>query len=334
MSTVFETPPPNFSQHDIIQILLSHYSINAEANPLVSDRDQNFLIKTDKGQKYILKISNPSEQLQILDMQNEATLFIRSNDPDLGVPLQIGEIQEIEKNGLTYFVRLFKYLEGQLLKDKSIVDSSYEKLGKFLGRLNRSLDSFNHPAADREFHWDLQNIELIRSRFSYLEFESEKNIVSYFLDQYESHVSINKSHLRKMIIHNDGNDDNVLVNHNGQTTGIIDFGDMVYSYQVAEPAICMAYVGLGKKDPYRSMSLVLKGYHSRFPLNDVELSSALYLTCIRLCISVTMAAWRMKLFPDNTYLYTSQNQAWKLLKLMKNEDLIKRSVQLLTYAKS
>ena len=131
MSTVFETPPPNFSQHDIIQILLSHYSINAEANPLVSDRDQNFLIKTDKGQKYLLKISNPAEQLQILEMQNEATLFIRSQDPDLGVPLQIGEIQEIEKNGLTYFVRLFKYLEGQLLKDKGIADSSYEKLGKF-----------------------------------------------------------------------------------------------------------------------------------------------------------------------------------------------------------
>ena len=82
MCTVFETPPPNFSQHEIIQMLLSHYRINGEPKPLVSDRDQNFLIKTDKGQKYIIKISNPSEQLQILDMQNEATLFIRSHDPD------------------------------------------------------------------------------------------------------------------------------------------------------------------------------------------------------------------------------------------------------------
>jgi Ser/Thr protein kinase RdoA (MazF antagonist) len=123
------------------------------------------------------------------------------------------------------------------------------------------------------------------------------------------------------VIHNDGNDHNVLVNEAGETTGIIDFGDMVFSYQVAEPAVCMAYVGLEKDDPISAMVHVLKGYHSVFPLNETELKSAIYLSSIRLCISVTMSAWRIKLFPENEYLSVSQKPAWELLYKLKQEDL-------------
>jgi len=329
MPSVFNTPPPSFSLEEVIGFVKSLYGINAKVKHLVSDRDQNFLIYSDNGYKYVLKISNSAEQRQILDMQNEATLFIRSNDPDLGVPMQIDEIKVIEKNDQSYFVRLLGYLDGQFLKDLDMDDSTHEKLGEFLGRLNRSLDGFFHPASDRKFYWDSRTTESIRSRLTYLDVESDKKTILHFLDQYNANVSIHDSQLKKMVIHNDGNDHNVLVNENGDTIGIIDFGDMVYSHQAAEPAICMAYVGLGKSDPYRSMSQVLKGYHSIFPLNDTELKSALYISCIRLCISVTMAAWRMKLFPENTYLSVSQIRAWELLKRLENDDLNDRSQMLL-----
>jgi Ser/Thr protein kinase RdoA (MazF antagonist) len=135
------------------------------------------------------------------------------------------------------------------------------------------------------------------------------------------------------VIHNDGNDHNILVDKKGETTGIIDFGDMVYSFQAAEPAVCMAYVGLGKDDPFMSMAQVLKGYHSYYALNDSELKSAIYLSCVRLCISVTMAAWRMKLFPENTYLSVSQKPAWDLLRKLEKEDLGKMSNRLFEYVR-
>ena len=137
-----------------------------------------------------------------------------------------------------------------------------------------------------------------------------------------------------MFIHNDGNDHNILIDKNGFFNGIIDFGDMVYSYRAAEPAICMAYVALVKGGSFSSMANILKGYHSKLPLNNIELEAIAYISLMRLCISVTMAAWRTKLFPSNKYLLISQERAWNYLREMRNEDLELFSKRIVEYAKS
>ena len=321
MSSVFSTPPPAFSEKEIIEILHTQFGVSGTATDLYSDRDQNFLIKESDGKKSILKISNPAEEKSILDMQHEATYTIYENDPTLCVPLQIGDINSFEKNSKTYFIRRVEFLEGDFLKDQILDETSFEQLGAFLGRLSRALEGFSHPGADRPFEWDVQTVDLIQSRCNYLTSESEKKTIFHFLNEYKKNVLSSSHELRMAIIHNDGNDHNVLVNEKGETTGIIDFGDMVYSYQVAEPAVCMAYVGLEKDDPFSAMAHVLKGYHSVFPLNESELKFAIYLSCVRLCISVTMSAWRIKLFPENEYLSVSQKPAWELLYKLKQEDL-------------
>ena len=174
MSSVFSTRPPSFSEPEITEILAAQFGLSGQSSELYSDRDQNFLIQSNSDQKYVLKISNPEERREILDLQNEATLFIHSKDSDIGVPLQIGEIKEYEKDGQKYFIRLVEYLEGQFLKDVIMSVSNIEKLGAFIGRLSQSLAGFSHPAADREFEWDVRATKLIKSRIDYLESEPEK----------------------------------------------------------------------------------------------------------------------------------------------------------------
>jgi len=321
MTSVFSTNPPKFSIQDIVKYLLINFKLSGKVTNLYSDRDQNFLIQSESNQKFILKISNLAEQPEILELQNKATLYIRSREPNLGIPLQIGEIKEFNKDGKTYLVRLVEYLDGQFLKDSLGGNDAHEKLGIFLGTLSHSLAGFFHSAADREFEWDVRATELIKSRLDYLKSESEKKTVTHFLNEYENNVLPLAIELKMAVIHNDGNDHNILVDENGETTGIIDFGDMVYSYQAAEPAVCMAYLGLEKEDAFTPMAQVLKGYHSSFTLNNSELKSVIYLVCIRLCISVTMSAWRIKLFPENKYLSVSQKPAWDLLRKLENEDL-------------
>jgi len=321
MTSVFSTNPPNFSTQDIIKCLLINFDLSGKVTNLYSDRDQNFLIQSGSNKNYILKISNPAEKPEILELQNKATLYIRSRDPNLGIPLQIGEIKEFNKDGKTYFLRLLEYLDGQFLKDSLVGNAAHEKLGIFLGTLSHSLDGFFHSAADREFEWDVRAIELIKSRLDYLKSKSEKKTITHFLNEYANNVLPKASELKMAVIHNDGNDHNILVDENGETTGIIDFGDMVYSYQVAEPAVCMAYLGLEKEDPFKPMAQALKGYHSCFSLNYSELKSVIYLVCIRLCISVTMSAWRLELFPENKYLSISQKPAWDLLRKLENKEL-------------
>ena len=334
MLTVFDTPPPHFTKNEVKDILFSHYKIKANSKLLFSDRDQNFLIKDSFGKKYILKISNPSESIDYLKLQNETTLFIKSNNPDLRVPSLIDDIKSIKKDGIIYFFRLLKFIEGKFLKDVVLYDDSYFKLGEFMGILDISLDQVNHKFKNSDFHWDVQTIDLIKSRLTFIENENDKKIIRYFLDAYKANVEINDLKLRKMFIHNDGNDQNILVDRNGQFNGIIDFGDMVYSYRAAEPGICMAYVALGKGEPYKAMANILKGYHSKFPLKNIELEVITYISFIRICISVTMAAWRSKLFPSNKYLLISQEKAWNYLRKIRHEDLELFSKKIVDYARS
>jgi len=333
MSSVFSVHPPSFSQKEAKEILHQKFGLLGDTLELYSERDQNFIIQTDSNIKYILKVFNPAEERSVLSLQHAATQFIKTRDPKLGVPLQIGDICEIKKGSHTFFLRLVEYLDGQFMKATQIKDTDYEKTGQFLGRLSLALAGFQHPGAMREFAWDVQPVHLIRKRLKYLKSEDDRDTVLFFLDEYETNVIPISDKLRLAVIHNDGNDHNILVNEQGDTTGIIDFGDMVHSYQALEPAVCMAYTALEKNDPVTAMGPVLKGYHSCFLLNDAELKSALYLSCVRLCITVTMAAWRKILYPDNEYLTVSENAAWTLLKSMEKENLSDWSCRLIEYAK-
>ncbi len=336
--SVFHTTPPNFSIQEAIDLAEFYYGINVHAKALDSDRDQNFYLNESNGQyEYVLKVSNPAESFDLLDMQNSAMKYIAKYKPPIHMTLPIpaksgDEIISIEKGNRSHWVRLVQYVQGTFLKDSVHDEVMLYSLGAFLGELDSVLTRFKHPAADRSFPWDIRQIEILKENRKYLIAEKAA-IVDHFIEQYEANVLPNVLQLRMAIIHNDGNDRNVLVDENGKTSGIIDFGDMVYTFIACEPAVCMAYIGLEKNDPFPAMASVLKGFHDSFPLTKTELAAVIYMVCIRSCISVTMAAYRTALFPDNPYLSVTENQAWDFLNKMKNEDLAKWSNKLIESVK-
>ena len=329
--SVFSSPPPNYSVEDVMLLIKVHYGIKVQAMILNSERDQNFLCNAGE-KKYVLKISNPDEDRSVLEMQNACVQYIKEHDPSVQVPLAFKEVKTIKNEGTSFFIRLVDYLPGQLLMDVVHHNDLLYELGSFLGRLRIAMNGFDHPAGHRDFPWDVAYIDFIKEHKHYL--ESKEGVVDHFIDQYEQIVLPIASKLRKALIHNDGNDHNVLVNEYGETCGIIDFGDMVYTYIACEPAVCMAYVALGKNEPLESIVQVLKGFHERFPLTLLELSALIYMVCIRLSITVTMAAYRKQLFPDNKYISVTENQAFDFLEKMQNEDLHRWSDKLVEYAGS
>ena len=329
--SVFSSPPPNYSVEDVMVLIKVHYGIKVQAMILNSERDQNFLCNAGE-KKYVLKISNPDEDRSVLDMQNACVQYIKEHDPSVQVPLAFKEVKTIKNEGTSFFIRLVDYLPGQLLMEMVHHSDLLYELGSFLGRLRIAMNGFDHPAGHRDFPWDVAYIDFIKEHKHYL--ESKESVVDHFIDQYEQIVLPITSKLRKALIHNDGNDHNVLVNEDGETCGIIDFGDMVYTYIACEPAVCMAYVALGKDEPLEPIVQVLKGFHERFPLTLLELSALIYMVCIRLCITVTMAAYRKQLFPDNKYISVTENQAFDFLEKMQNEDLNRWSDKLVEYAGS
>jgi 4-aminobutyrate aminotransferase-like enzyme len=95
--------------------------------------------------------------------------------------------------------------------------------------------------------------------------------------------------------------------------GIVDFGDMVHTNTVFDVAIAATYATLGKSNPLSAAAHVIKGYHSVFPLSESEIQLLYRLICTRLATSISIAAYQMKLEPDNEYLSISQEHAWDTL---------------------
>jgi 4-aminobutyrate aminotransferase-like enzyme len=116
------------------------------------------------------------------------------------------------------------------------------------------------------------------------------------------------------VIHGDINDYNVLVDaHAQRVTGIIDFGDAVFSHTVNDLAIAMAYVALGADDPLAAAAHVVRGYHARRALREVEIDVLFVLMCTRLCVSACLAAAQRAERPDDHYLTISQNPILRTL---------------------
>ena len=64
---------PNFSELEAVRFAHERYGLHVSARPLPSERDQNFHLRTDTGQEFVLKIANVTERADILDLQNKVT---------------------------------------------------------------------------------------------------------------------------------------------------------------------------------------------------------------------------------------------------------------------
>jgi len=163
------------------------------------------------------------------------------------------------------------------------------------------MSDFDHPAFHRNFHWDLANGRKVIDEYGPLIGDKELR----------GHVQtcntvLSDLNLPFTLIHGDANDYNVLV-QGEDVVGLIDFGDMVYSYRAGELAIALAYVVLDKADPLLSAKTLVAGYLSELQLTEHEINSLWSLMLMRLAMSICIAAYQRQQKPDNDYLDVSQN---------------------------
>ncbi|MFC2133597.1 aminotransferase class III-fold pyridoxal phosphate-dependent enzyme [Bacteroidota bacterium] len=319
---------PKFIDEDAAKFAKEHFGIKADASLLVSERDQNFLLRDEKGSKFVLKIANETEKYDILDMQNRAMNHIAENSDKITCPKVIiakdgEEIVIVQSDsGNKYFMRLLSYLPGRFLAE--IEDQSPEllySLGKFMGNIVSTLSNFYHGSADRHFTWDLRHTGDTAHMSEYIASSHHRRIVEYFFHRFEISIEPTLKQLRISVIHNDANDHNVIVSDIGgksAVTGLIDFGDMVYSNIVNELAVAAAYVMFATSNPLESAGFVVKGFHDTFPLEETEVDLLYNLIAARLCISVSLSAYRNRNKSNNEYLTISEKPALETLeKLIK-----------------
>ena len=283
------------------------FGITARATELPSERDQNFRILTDDGRHYVLKVANAAERPSMLEAEN-ACMHHLATTGLTPVPVPARDGGEIALHG-DHLVRLITWIEGQPLGDASRrADALLTDLGRALGLVDRALESFDHPALHRVFHWDLAHgPAVVQQHLDQITEPAIRRTVSSMLGVYRDTVAPRLSSLRRSAIHGDANDYNVLIDtRTARVAGLVDFGDMVFSHTVNDLAIAMAYASLGQPDPLGAASHVAAGYHAVHPLTDDELAALFGLMAMRLCLSVSVAAAQQSEDPDRDYLGISQ----------------------------
>ena len=58
---VVESEAPHLGKSEIEDIVGRHYGLEAEWEPLISERDQNFRLRCTDGRQFVLKVANVAE---------------------------------------------------------------------------------------------------------------------------------------------------------------------------------------------------------------------------------------------------------------------------------
>ena len=307
---------PQFTAPEAVHIGKAVFGLTATAAALPSERDQNFLLTTAAGGKYVLKIAKSDEDRAVLDFQNATLEYVAGRAPSLAVPrlhpTSSGEpmSQARDRGGRAHFIRLIGWLEGTMYADAVPHGAALlTSLGTTMGELDRALQGFAHPAMHRELHWDLRHADQALAHLSLLPLEQQA-VVGQFMQAWRN---IDWGALRHGVIHGDANDYNVLV-RNDLVVGVIDFGDIVHSAIACDLAIALAYAMLAQPQPLDAAASVTRAYHGRFPLTSAEVAALYPLVTARLCMSLCYAAYNARAKSGDAYQQVTAAPAWNLLR--------------------
>ncbi|MBU2971705.1 aminotransferase class III-fold pyridoxal phosphate-dependent enzyme [Pseudoalteromonas sp. C2R02] len=320
----------NCSESEIQELVAKHYNLLVKVKKLPGYIDLNYRLATEDSKKYILKIANSAEPLSELDMQNKMMQFIEQNPIEqYQFPQVIADINHqditllIDTQNQPRYMRLLSFVDGVFYSEhKNINCQHHQKLGEMLGKFNSQLVNFDHDASERYLDWDLKNAQqVIESKIHELSCDTQKQQVKRILSTFVHQVSPFTEKLPQAVIHNDINDYNLLLSshdENSDIQGVIDFGDMVKSYQINELAIACTYALLDTNNPISVIKTIALAYHQQRKLNPTEAWVLFPLICARLATSVCNSAQAIKAEPDNEYLLISAKPAWRAIeKLLK-----------------
>ncbi|MEJ0024693.1 MAG: phosphotransferase [Rhizomicrobium sp.] len=293
------------------------------AQPLKSERDQNFVIRGDEG-KFVLKITNPAEDRGVTDFHTKALLHIAQVDPSLSVPRLLPtreggyEAEFVDGDGRTRVVRLLSFLPGVMAASLEPSRDLRTGIARVLARFDRAMADFTHPAADHEIAWDITHAANLRKLLPEIADAANRARAERALDRFDA-VAPLLGNLRRQVIHNDLNPFNVLFSEDTplRVLGVLDFGDMVRAPLINDLAIAASYHVGPAADPLQPLCEMIGAYNEVVPIEAAECDLIADLIATRLAMTVLITEWRAGLFPQNrSYILKNHPAATRGLDLL------------------
>lgn len=290
--------PPSFDVGVVAEAVAEQFGLAGDYTLLVSERDQNFCLTTANNDRYLVKVTGSAEPHDVTDFQIAALSHL-DNCGVSGVPRNVqttsgknrGSIQS--DDGSPLCLRVLTWLNGSLLDDSELTPGIASSLGHRLADLDRALESFVHESDGQASLWDTERAVQLRSLLVHVDDSVVRQRSEAVLDVFEEHVTSALKALPRQVIHNDANTENILLDANGDVSGIIDFGDLLRAPRIIEVSTAAAYLRPDGGDPLQLIAPFVAGYHQRNPLSAPEFDVLFDLILTRLAITVILFYWRL-----------------------------------------
>ncbi len=324
-----DSNPPHLSEDEAVSCLVNLFDKEGTASNLYSDRDQNFLITLNDGEKAILKVYNSDELETSVDFQTKALLHLEQHCRGIELPRIIptkhGEAfgQVSAAVGTNHHVRLISFVEGDLTDNAKRTPALYRSLGAAVANLDLGLRGFFHPAAAEPFAWEMDAAMSLRDKTSYIKDATARAQVEEVFAHYVAEVRPRLQGLRSQVIHNDVTPMNSTVRPEQpeRVSGIFDFGDMVFGAIATEVATTAADSCLEGDDFLKSISDFVSGFDQVFPLEEAEINLIFDLIRTRVANECVIYSWRASESSDrDNYLLAYEEPTRKALNTLMGID--------------
>lgn len=257
--------------------LARDYGIEGELKRLPGEWDDNFAVRIDGEDRYVLRIMHENTSPEISTFHTELLTWLsRPASPVTHlvphvVPALDGSDSPQWRLGLGAArpVRLTTFLRGVPPREVGIDNHILGSVGRALAELHDALAGYPEDPPDIDLIFDLQNVERVIPDLTALD-DASKGI----LEEFAISVVPRLAALPSQLLHYDFHSDNVLLDDRDHSivVGVIDFGDVIIGPRVLDLAVCATYFFdySSEEDARETLTALLSGYCAHRALSEQE----------------------------------------------------------------
>jgi 4-aminobutyrate aminotransferase-like enzyme/Ser/Thr protein kinase RdoA (MazF antagonist) len=308
-------PAPRVSLDEAARLAREHFGLQAHAESLGSQQDQNFLLRGDDGEPLaVLKLANRAISLVEVQAQVLAAARLAERLPEYrvatalpgpeGEPL-VASLATAEGPLVAHVVR---YLPGRTLARCGYLSPRVmAALGTLAARVSTALAGFAHPGLERVLQWDLRHgdralavlLEHVPDATLRERLQSAGEAAWQQLEQLADELPLQPGHF-------DLTDENVLstMPHGVPLPdGVIDLGDLSLSWRVGELATLLASLLHHPGAEPHTLLEAVGAFHRLAPLDAVEARALWPLVVVRAAVLTVSSHQQVAIDGEHTHAW-------------------------------
>jgi 4-aminobutyrate aminotransferase-like enzyme/Ser/Thr protein kinase RdoA (MazF antagonist) len=323
-------PRPAVTVEQALDWAREHFGVEGTGVELGSQQDRNVLVTTEAGERFLLKVSNPAFAPAEIVAQNLVMRHLAEHGHATPRPLPArdgADVVTVDVAGVAHGLRLLTFVPGRPLADHgSPARRTLEQVGRLAGQVVTALAELEHPGLERALQWDLRRGEVVvAERLGVVRDPQRRARLEEALVGIRRALDPVRDALPVGPVHGDLTADNLVAERDAvgalRVSGIIDFGDAMTSWRVAELAVACSWV-LGR-EPGRPLGVLplIAAFDAEVELTDAEIAALWPLIVLRGATLVVSGEEQLAVDPTNDYAAAALEDEWAMFAVPAAQDV-------------